>query len=348
MGKAAIRQQGRATLQEVAELAGVSATTASLVLAGKASNRRISAAAHERVQKAAEQLNYAPNLLVRSLRRGRTHIVMFYNSFRHRESSDLYMDKLATAVEYSGGVYGYDILVQCNFSRTPQETYQFLNGGLADGLMMFAPAADDPLMPLLRRSNLPVVLLNTRDPEGMFPSVCDTGEFAMKAIADTLFDLGHRRIAVFTEDGAHVRDAGKRVDLLRKNLSIRGVDIDDELVVFVDRNRTETVRRVMSMPKPPTAIFCWHDAVAYHVLEACDELGISVPDQLSVVGYDGIRWPSCTTHTAASVKVDLELLANRGMHLLDQYIQGYQGPLIEEVLSVGLTPGTTLGPAPRN
>lgn len=332
-------------MQEVAEKAGVSATTASLVLAGKAGKRRISEDAHRRVMLAAEELNYAPNLLVRSLRRGRTHIVSFYNSFRQRPSQDLYLDKLAAAVEYAGGAYGYDILVHCNFDRSQHETYQFLNGGLADGLLIFAPSEGDPLVEHLRKSNLPVVLLNTRDPQGMFPSVADDGEMGMKSVADTLIDLGHRRIAAFTREAPDVRDAHRRIKLLRKYLSARGVEIPDEWVVDFGENRTEQLAALLDRPKPPTAIFCWHDHTAYFALEACDRLGVSVPDQLSIVGYDGIRWPAATSHVAASVKVDLELLANRGMRLLDLYIQGYDGPLVEEVLPVAFSPGTTLGPA---
>jgi DNA-binding LacI/PurR family transcriptional regulator len=341
------RPQGRATLQEVAEKAGVSATTASLVLAGKAGRRRISEEAHIRVRKAAEELNYAPNLLVRSLRRGRTHIISFYNSFRQRPSQDLYLDKLAASVEYAGGAFGYDILVHCNFDRSVNETYQFLNGGLSDGLLVFAPVEGDPLVEQLRRSNLPVVLLNTRDPKGQFPSVADDGEMGMKIVAETLVDLGHRRIAAFKREGPHIRDAGRRVRLLRKYLADLGVQVDEELVVEFEAGQVETLKRLMDHPKPPTAIFCWHDHTAYFALEACAELGISVPDQLSIVGYDGIRWPSATAHVAASVKVDLELLARRGIRLLDLVIQGYEGPLIEEVLPVAFSPGTTLGPVRR-
>ena len=77
MLKYADRQAERTTLQEVATLAGVSISTVSLVLAGKAGHRRISEDTHARVKKAAEELNYAPNLLTRSLRRGRTHVLSF-------------------------------------------------------------------------------------------------------------------------------------------------------------------------------------------------------------------------------------------------------------------------------
>lgn len=347
MAKEPVRTPGRATLQEVAEKAGVSMTTASLVLAGKATKRRISEDAHDRVRRAAAELNYTPNLLVRSLRKGRTQIISFYNGFRHRDSGDLYMDKLATAVQVAGGQYGYDILVHCNFNRNAQETYEFLNGGLADGILLFAPRQTDPILHMLRRSGLPVVLLNAKDSSGILPSVGDDGTMGMKLIADTLYDLGHRRIAVITGSGPDVRDADTRIGLLRHYLSLRKVTIPSEWLVDPSAGMLATIQGLLDCPEPPTAIFCWHDHAAYAALEVCDSLGISVPEQLSIIGYDGIRWPSATAHVAASVKVDLDLLASRGVRLLDQYIEGYEGPVIDESLPISLSPGTTLGPAPR-
>ncbi|HLK16527.1 MAG TPA: LacI family DNA-binding transcriptional regulator, partial [Fimbriimonadaceae bacterium] len=83
----------------MAHRAGVSVSTVSLVLAGKADRRRIKQDTITRVRLAAEDLNYAPNLLTRSLRRGRTHVLSFYSTFRNREQADVYMDALSSAIE---------------------------------------------------------------------------------------------------------------------------------------------------------------------------------------------------------------------------------------------------------
>ena len=155
-----MKSQSRTTLIQVAERAGVSPTTASLVLCGKASKHRISEETLDRVQRAAQELDYAPNLLVRSMQRGRTHILSFFNGFRYRDTNDLYMDQLSAAIERAAGKRGYDILVHCDFERTAEETYRFLNGGRADGLIFFAPPEDDPLLPYLLTSRLPTVLIN--------------------------------------------------------------------------------------------------------------------------------------------------------------------------------------------
>ncbi len=338
------RQTERTTLHEVAVLAGVSASTVSLVLAGKAGHRRISEDTRARVKRAAEDLNYAPNLLTRSLRRGRTHILSFFSAFRHREEADLYMESLSSAIEMAGGESGYDILVHCNFNRSPREIYQFLNGGLADGLLIFAPRAKDPLLELLRKSSLPVVILNGRDSNRMFPSVADDVQMGMKLIASRLIETGHRRIAIFAATSDESRDATTRINLLRGYLAAEGINVPDRWVRPAAEDARSVLSDLMSEPDPPTAIYCWHDRLAYGVLASCESLGISIPDQLSVIGYDGLHWPFQTRHVAASVGVNHSCLARAAVKLLDEYINGYDGPLREDVLPVSFSAGTSLGP----
>ena len=344
MVKVADRQTERTTLHQVAAQAGVSVSTVSLVLAGKAGHRRISEDTRIKVKKVAEDLNYAPNLLTRSLRRGRTHVLSFYSTFRHREEADVYMDTLSSAVEMAGGESGYDILVHCNFNRSPKEIYQFLNGGLADGLILFAPQPTDPLLALLHKSSLPVVILNGRDPAGIFPSVSDDVALGMGLVAEALVQNGHHRVAFLTATADDARDADIRLHLLRRALLSQGVAVPDHWIIPSGEEATDALSTLMSESNPPTAIFCWHDRLAYGVLATCEALGIDVPNQLSIIGYDGLRWPSSTRHMAATVCVHQPTLARMAVKLLDEYINGYEGPLREEVLPVTFSPGTSFGP----
>lgn len=339
------RQAKRTTLHEVASKAGVSVSTVSLVLAGKADGRRISEDTVARVRVAAEDLNYAPNLLTRSLRRGRTHVLSFYSTFRLREHADVYMDTLSSAIEKAGGEAGYDILVHCNFNRTPKEIYQFLNGGLADGLILFAPQVNDPLLALLRKSSLPVVILNGRDAMRMFPSVADDVVAGMRLVSDALVTHGHRRIAALGDGAGAARDSDIRIRLLRENLSQHGIEIPDRWIRPAISSDPTPVLELMGEAEPPTALFCWHDRVAYSALATCESHGIDVPGQLSVIGYDGLHWPAATRHQATSVGIDQQEIARMAVQLLDETIRGYPGTFREDVLPVSLLRGTSLGPA---
>lgn len=342
------RRKIRATLDEVAKRAGVSRTTASLVLSGKATTHRISEETYRRVKEAAQELDYSPNLLVRSLQRGRTHVVSFFNAFRLRTVNDLYMDRLSTAIERASGKLGYDVLVHCDFSRPPEETYRFLNGGRADGLLLFAPLPDDPLLPLLRRSRLPVVLINARDSVGVLPSVRDDVESGMRQVAETLIALGHRRVAAVIEEGSDFRDAVPRVRLLQRYLRELGGDLPEHRILSYWGERRKVLEHLFREPEPPTAIFCWRDWLAYRLLEDCDHLGMEVPAQLSVVGYDGLHWAATTRHIAASVHVDLDALAEAAVHLLHQYITGEREDYADVAIPVQLHYGTTLDTVPAS
>lgn len=339
---------GRTTLKQIARLAGVSVSTASLVLSGKGSERRISADAARRVQEVALQQDYAPNLLVRSIRHGRTHVLSFYSSFRNRERDDLYMDRISSAIERAAGQLHYDVLVHCDFSRPVDEVYHALNGGRADGLIFFGPAEGDPLVERLRSSRLPTVLLNRADEKGLLSSVREDMHAGMRLVAEELVRLGHTRIAAIS--GAPGTDARVRIDLLRDRLALQGLTLPDRWIVPVhhyDTDRAEeALRFLLSEPEPPTVLFCWHDRVGYLMLEACDRLGIPIPERLSLIGYDGLYWPSATRLVLNSVTVDVDTLAEAAVYLLDNIVQGKATPPVSEIYPVVLSGGTTLA-SPR-
>lgn len=337
-----MRHKNRTTLSDVARQAGVSTATASLVLGGKAEKLRISDETLQRVQRIADELDYTPNLLVRSLQRGRTNILAFLNGFRNtRQLDDLYQSQLLVAIEAAAGRVGCNLLTYCHFKESSEEMYQDLNGGHADGAMIFAPVYEDPLLPLLRTSRLPTVLINTHDEEGKLASVEDDVASGMRLVAQEFLRLGHRKIAVLAEPTTGHRDMNVRLDFLQQFLGEAGVTIPERWIVPYTPSNCQAL---LSASDRPTAIFCWRDRLAYFLLEICERMGVSVPEELSVIGYDGLVWPSQTRHMAVSVQVDLEALGERAVQLLNERINNGDMPATREVLPVVLQSGTTVGP----
>ncbi|MDX1933285.1 MAG: LacI family DNA-binding transcriptional regulator [Capsulimonadales bacterium] len=341
----------RITLKDIAGMAGVSVSTASLVLAGKSADRRISREVEERVRDIAVRHDYNPNLLVKSMQRGRTHVLAFYSAFRRRERNDLYMDRLSTAILRGAGERGYDVLTYCDFSRPTGDIYRHINGGLADGLVFFGPYESDPLLPLLRESRLPVVLLLHEDAEDKLCSVVEDVREGIRRIAVALVDQGHRRIAAAISPPGDLTDSHRRLALLRASLASLGVSLPDEMVAPIsddDRYPAEdALRRWMALPEPPTALFCWHDRLGYRILEACDRLNLRIPQTLSLIGYDGLHWPSLSSHVLTSVAVDIDAAASAALGMLDGLING-ESPLERTILlPVRWEEGTTFGPAPH-
>ena len=220
-------KKSRATLSEVALQAGVSATTASLVLGGKTARHRISEETHRRIMETAQQLDYVPNRLVHGMQRGSTQILSFFDGFRNRRINDLYRDRLTTAIEKAAGRHGYDILINCDFNRSPEEMYRYLNGGIVDGILFFGPMTEDPLLPYLRNSRLPTILLGAEDEEGILSSVRDDVVMGMRQVADRLYSLGHRHVLIPMVEPETNRDANARNMLLRKFLAEKGVTIPE-------------------------------------------------------------------------------------------------------------------------
>jgi len=113
------------------------------------------------------------------------------------------------------------------------------------------------------------------------------------------------------------------------------------------RRVAATFYTLMSDGLSPTALFCWHDYLGYVVLEECHKLGITVPESLTVVGYDGLRWPARTVHTLASVHVDLDGMGEAAVDMLVKLIDGESVPVIDRLMPVTFDPGTTMA-KPRN
>ena len=337
----------RPTLKDIARAAGVSISTVSIVLSGKASERRISTQVVQRVQSVAAQKDYAPNLLMHSLRQGRTQILSFYNGYGYRNRGDLYMDRLTTALEQAAGARHYDILTHCDFARPVDEIYRLLNGGRADGLIFFGPQQDDPLLLLLRASRLPTVILTHRDEAGILSAVSEDMVSGMQQVASELAALGHRRVAALTGSWA---DAGPRIDSLRARLAEWDIPLPENWVIPVSEDSVvldDVLHGLMASPEPPTALFCWQDRVGYQMLEACERVGIAVPEQLSLVGYDGLHWPSRSPHILASIAIDLTSLAEAAVGLLDDLLTKKVSSPQNIVLPVKLQRGTTLAPPPK-
>jgi LacI family transcriptional regulator len=339
MSRVAKPASRRIRLEDVARQAGVSVATASQALSEKSAQYRISVDVVQRVRQTAQELDYSPNRLVRSMQGRQTHILSFFNAYRTRTPQDLYMNTLNTALERAAGSRGYDLLIHCDFSRSPQEIYQHLNGGISDAILFFAPQPHDPLLTLLKSSRLTTVLIGGQ-PDGSLPQVLDDVAGGMRQVAEQFIAHGHRRIGVLYDD-SNSPDFPQRVGLLRQELSRFDVALDTR-----ECYRFEQIEELLQQEDAPTALFCPRDRLAYQLLDLCTERKIAIPECLSLVGYDGLPWETVSGHITTSVKVDIEALAEAA---IAQAVAGISEestlPLIQHLPTTFLT-GTTLGAVP--
>jgi DNA-binding LacI/PurR family transcriptional regulator len=339
MSRVAKPASRRIRLEDVARQAGVSVATASQALSEKSAQYRISADVIQKVRQTAQELDYAPNRLVRSMQGRQSHILSFFNGYRTRTPQDLYMNTLGTALERAAGSRGYDLLVHCDFTRSPQEIYQHLNGGISDAVLFFAPQPDDPLLALLKNSRLTTVLIGGQL-EGTLPQVLDDAAGGMRQVAEALVARGHRRIGVIHDDIKNP-DFPLRVGLLQRELARLGVALPETSVYTFEK-----LLRQLASDDAPTALFCPRDSLAYQLLDLCTEHQLAVPERLSVIGYDGLPWETISGHVAASVKVDIEALAQAAIAQAVARITGESPLPLIQYLPTSLLAGTTLGAVP--
>jgi DNA-binding LacI/PurR family transcriptional regulator len=306
-----------ATITEVARHAGVGIATVSRVLNGSPAVRDVT---RRRVLDAIADLGYAPNPAARALSTGRTLSVGVVAPFFTRPSV---MERLRGISHVLAGA-GYQ-LVLFDVERPGQDSASFrtLPGGL-DGLLSISLCPPEVDLARFEAAGMPVVLVD--HPDQRLPGVFTDDVAGGRLAAEHLLELGHRRIA-FIGDYEHnyhgFTSSAMRRSGYEQALAAAGFAAEPALVRRAAHGREPAAaltRDLLASDKPPTAIFAASDTQAIGVLEAADALGVDVPGDLSVVGYDDIelaRYAGLTT-----VAQPLEESGVRGAELLLAALEG--------------------------
>jgi DNA-binding LacI/PurR family transcriptional regulator len=300
------------TIAEVAERAGVGVATVSRVLNSSPS---VSRATRRRVQAVIEELGYAPNAAARALSTGRTCAVGVAAPFLTRPSVVERLrgvSRRIAAADYQ--------LVLFDVER-PRPLAELAGAGRLDGLILISLAPSDDELERLRGAGIPVVLVDGEHPELRCVFIDDVA--GGRLAAEHLLALGHRRIGFVgdAEDGPFGFTSSAR---RRVGAEAACAEAGVELVVRRGphgRDRAAVLAgELLRGPERPSAIFASSDAQALGVLEAAAAAGLSVPDELSVVGFDDIevaRYAGLTT-----VAQPLEESGLRGAELLLGALEG--------------------------
>jgi LacI family transcriptional regulator len=293
-----------ATIKQVALAAGVSYTTVSHVLND---TRPVSPAARERVLAAAAALHYVPSALARSLRSQTTGTIGLIIP----NNTNPYFSEVARGIEDSCYAAGYSVIL-CNSDDDPAKQVAYLNVLLTkrcDGLIMAALAQTDG--ELLRQRRVPAVFLD-RAPEGLENDVVGIDNLAGGELAGRhLMALGRQRIGCIGGP-RDLEVSNLRIDGLR--LALAGT-FDERLCDFGDFSSAggyAAALRLLTAPatQRPDALFCCNDMMAIGALRAAAELGIAVPGDLAVVGFDDIDLARFVHPALTSVSQGTRALGN--------------------------------------
>ncbi|MGA5416098.1 LacI family DNA-binding transcriptional regulator [Streptomyces pseudogriseolus] len=332
------------TLAEVAQHAGVSASTVSYVLSGK---RSISATTRQRVERSIRELGYHPNAGARALASSRSNIIALMVPLR----TDIYvpvMMEIAIAVATTARTHGYDVLLLTG-EEGPDAVRRVAGSGLADGMILMDVELDDERLPLLRESAQPAVLIGLPADTGGLTCV-DLDFRATGALCvEHLAGLGHRDIAVIGEAPAvyerHTGFAERTLDGLRSRARETGVRLLHRPCEGGYDATAATVSRILDERPDTTGFVVQNEAAVEPLLALLRQQGRAVPEDVSVVAV-------CPEQVAVQASVRLTSVSlpaqEMGRHAVEQLVAKLDGRGDAEVvlLPPELTVRASSGPAP--
>lgn len=305
----------RPTIHDVAAAAGVSVSTVSKAVNGRYG---IAEATVERVLQAVERLGYESSLVASSMRSRRTGVIGVLVADFEPFSAEI-LKGVGTALHDSR----YDLLAYSGSRQNSSEGWERrslsrLSGTLIDGVIMVTPTVVNV------SADVPIVAVDPHTGDADLPTVESDSFTGARQATSYLIELGHRRIG-FVAGRPDLRSSILRDAGYRRALSEAGITFDPSLV-GVGRYQQDTGReaatRLLSRSDRPTAIFAANDLSAIAVIKAAAELGLDVPGDLSVVGFDDV--PEATMHNPplTTVAQPMQLLGATAAELLVRFMAG--------------------------
>jgi len=272
------------TIQDVAKAAGVSVSTVSRVINDKDD---VATDTRQHVLTVIQDLGYTSNLAARSMRSLKNNLIgLVVPDIGYPYSIEI-MKGINRAIAESP----FDLLVyttgdvrKIGSASHEQHYVSLLNNSITDGVIIVASAASHFI------TNAPIVAVDPHQLNPSYPSVQGTNYLGAKEVVTYLLNLGHCRIA-FICGRPEIGSAGRRLQGYRDALDDFGLEVDEQLIAPGDFT-TETgylrALELLRLENRPSAIFAANDQSALGVYQAAAELGMRIPEDLSVVGFDNI------------------------------------------------------------
>jgi LacI family transcriptional regulator len=279
------RQIGATTIGDVARKAQVSTATVSRVLAGLG---RARPETRDRVFEAARELGYRPSGVARSLRQRATRTLGLIVT----DIENPFFPQLVRSVEDAARDLGYAILL-CNAADDPEREAGYLDllvDRWVDGVVIAASSLGGRHREWLADAHLPIVLVNSTDPEIGLPSIASDNRAGGALAVRHLAELGHERFGLITAPPRNI-DGPHRLAGAREALRVAGIDGDRVLVAADEAGVAggeRTAADILDRDRRVTALVAYNDLMAIGAMRAVRAAGLRIPTDVSVVGFDNV------------------------------------------------------------
>lgn len=310
----------RATVRDIAAAAGVSVATVSRVLNGRPD---VAESTRERVLAAMQSHGYTVNRAARGMAKGRTGLIALVLPYVH---SDYFARISGAAAEY---LYEQDArFVLCPTHHLIDREISVLDRvmhGTTDGAILLLPSESEVELRQLRRQGYPYVVVDPMLPLSEdVPVVAAAHWSGARALVEHLIDLGHERIGAIT-GFRHWVATKDRLGSYMSCLASAGIPARRDFIreaQFTVESGYQAALDLLTADESPTAIFAFNDNMAVGALQAARQLGIRVPEELSIVGFDDLEIASVTGPPLTTVRQPLEELGRIAASLLMRLLQG--------------------------
>jgi LacI family transcriptional regulator len=337
----------------LAEHLELSQTTVSLVLNNSPSARSIPQETHNRVLEAAQRLNYRPNYFARSLRQSRSMSV----GVLAPDLSEGYFTRVMSGVVQELTEARYFYFTACHdWKRELIEQYpRMLVERAVDGFLLINTPADLLAVPV------PVVAISAHSAVENVTNIVLDHHLAVHQALTHLYEFGHRRIA-FMRGPRAIPDSEFRWEAIQNVAREIGLKLDPALVIRIDSAGWSMktgyhpmapeigfnpMQALLTKTRDFTAVFCFNDIAAIGAIRALNDVGLSVPGDVSVVGFDDIQSAAYTTPSLTTVRQPLMEMGKRGAQVLLERIADRDKEVPAEiVMAPELVVRESTGPAP--
>ena len=317
-----------ATIYDVAKEFGFALSTVSNVLNN--GPRPVRPETRKRILETMKRLDYHPSAVARGLARQRTHNLGIL--FGVVESSAIVINAYSAAILQGVLTAAAELDYNITHLRAPSPTREHslsqFRDRRTDGFLVVAPPMDSVLIPALAALDIPLVAVSWPPEWQSVPSVDVDDVYGTRLIMQHLLEFGHQRIAHI---GGHPNliSAITRREIYLQCLAEAGIEARSEYVLpgfYSTDAGYEGARRLLALPEPPTAIFAGNDEIAEGVLDAARELGVSVPERLSVVGVDDRPLAAYMTPPLTTLRPPFVRMGEEAARLLIRCVEGDSAP----------------------
>ena len=306
------------TIEDVARVADVSTATVSRVMNGSGGVRDKT---RQKVLAAAQRLGYVANQQAKRLAGGHSKVV----GLLVRELSTGYVGEIARGVDEALAECDYDLMLHTTHRKETDEAAHVMSlaRGLADGLVLVLPRKPGAYLQTLRQLQFPHVLIDHIGLNDGSPAVSATNRQGAIAGTQYLIGLGHQRIGFIT-GSLNLGCSQDRLEGYRAAMQIANIPIAPEWIYEGDFQQPAgytAAHTLLQLPEPPSAIFASNDVMAFGAMEAARDLGLRIPDDVSIIGFDDIPQSTHVNPPLTTVKQPLQEMGRVATQLLMECIR---------------------------